>query len=110
MAITRKSDIVAIGASSTTILAAGASEEIAVNSLLLGNVDGTNDATVTLHLVKSGGSSVDMVADVPVAAGEAVQVFVGGKDSLFLEAGDALAATASAADDVNATVSYLVEA
>lgn len=109
MALTRKSAIVAIGATSTTIIAAESNEDIVVNSLILGNVDGTNDATIALHLIKSGDSSVDIVTTVTVAAGEALQLFVGGKDALFLESGDELAATASAADDINATVSYIVE-
>jgi hypothetical protein len=109
MALTRKSDIVAIAASSTTLIAAGSSENVVVSSLILGNVDGTNDGEVALHLIKSGESSVDIVNTVAVAAGEALQVFVGGKDSLFLEAGDELAATAGEAGDVNATVSYIVE-
>ncbi len=109
MSLTRKSAIVAVGATATTLLTAGTGKQCAITSLILGNVDGTNDATVTLHLTKSGGSAVDIIADLPVAAGEAVQLFVGGKDSLFLETGDTLSATASAAGDVNATLSYIQE-
>jgi len=109
MAIARKSAIVEVGATETTILLAGAGDDCAITSLILGNVDGVNDATVTLHLTKSGGSKTDIVKAVPVAAGEAVEFFIGGKGSMFLENSDKLSATASAAADINATVSYLLE-
>ena len=110
MALTRKSKIVEIGSADTTLLQPGAAESAVIASLLLGNVDATNDATVSLHITKSGGSKIAMVVDLPIAAGEAVQLFVGGKDSLFLESSDTLSAIASAAGDVNATISYIQEA
>lgn len=107
MAITRKSKIVSIGATETTLLLAGAAEEIAIVSLIIGNID--TDATVSLHLTKDGDSLVDIVTDLAVAAGEAVEFLIGGKSAIFLENDDELSATASVADDLAAVLSYLVE-
>jgi hypothetical protein len=98
-----------VGATETTILLAGAAEEAVITSLILGNIDGTNDVTVALHLTKSGGSKTDIVNTLTVGAGEAVEFFIGGKGSMFLENSDKLSATAGVASDLNATISYLLE-
>ncbi len=109
MALTRKSAIIEIGASDTPILTAGAAEEAAVVSLLIGNVDGTNDATVTVTLTKSGDAAKNIVVGLIVKAGKIQQVLIAGRDSLFLENSDVLSATANAASDLTATISYLLE-
>ena len=108
MAITRKSNIISIQDSETTLLEAESAEDCVVVSLILGNID-SEDATVTLHLTKSGEASVNIVTDLEVKEGEAVEFFIGGKGSLFLEPGDKLSATASGADDIAATLSWLSE-
>ena len=109
MAITRKSNILAVGSSDTPLLEAESGEDCVVVSLILGNVDGTDTATVILTLTKSGEAAVNMVSALSIAAGEAVEMFIGGKGSLFLEPGDVLSATASAAGDIVATLSWLSE-
>jgi hypothetical protein len=109
MAITRKSDIIAVGDSDTDLLEAESAEDCVIVSLILGNVDGAADATVILTLTKSGESPLNIVSTLSVAAGEAVEMFIGGKGSLFLEPGDILSATASAAGDITATLSWLSE-
>lgn len=109
MAITRKSDIIAVGNTDTDLLEAGSGEDCVVVSLIFGNVDGVADATVTVTLTKSGEAALNIVSVLPVGAGEAVELFIGGKGSLFLEPGDILSATANAAGDVTATLSWLSE-
>lgn len=109
MSMTPKSAIVAVAATTTTLLTAATGQTITLISLIFGNIDGTNDAAVTIYLTKSGGSAVTMISTLPVLVGEGVQVFVGGKDSLFLEAGDSISALASADGDITATMSYVVE-
>ena len=110
MAITRHSDILDIGTSDTVILEAESGEEIVVVSLIFGNIDGSDDASVTITLEKATESDPkNIVTDLPVLATEAVEIFVGGKGSLFLEPGDILSAAANAADDVTCTVSWLSE-
>ena len=105
----RKTDIVEIGDSSTNILTAGTNEKLAVNSLIIGNIDGTDDATLTIELTKSGESAKNIVKDLSITANNAVQFLVGGRDSIFLDEGDSISATASTASDVNVTISYLIE-
>ena len=109
MAIARKSAIIEVLASETTILLAGAAEECAITSLILGNVDGTVAVVVALHLTKDGDAKKDIVNALSIDAGEAVEFFIGGKGSLFLENDDKLSATAGAASDLTATISYLLE-
>lgn len=109
MAITRQSTILAVGSSDTELLAVESGEDCVVVSLIIGNVDGTNAATVILTLTKNGEAGVNIVSALEVAAGEAVEFFIGGKASLFLESGDVLSATASAAGDLTATLSWLSE-
>ena len=110
MAITRKSGIVPVLETETKLLEAETSQNIAVTSLILGNVHGTNTAKVSLYLRKDGvATSVAIINEMSVAAGEAVQFFIGGKDSLFLEPGDRLSAKAVAVSEINATLSYMVE-
>ena len=109
MSLTRKSKIVVVGSGETTLLEAGANENIIVVSLILGNVNGT-DATVDVLIKKSGETVATPIAKVlPVKAGEALQFFVGGKDGLFLEAGDVFGAKGSVAGRINSLVSYIVE-
>ena len=109
MAITRKSDIIAVADSDTSLLAAESAEDCVIVSLIFGNVDGVADATVLVTLTKSGEAALNIVNALPVAAGEAVEMFIGGKGSLFLEPGDELSATASVAGDITATLSWLSE-
>ena len=110
MSLMRKSKIVVVGTGETTLLTAGAGENIIVVSLIFGNVDGTNDATVDVLIKKSGETVTTPVAKVLlVKAGEALQFFVGGKDGLFLEAGDVFGAKGSVAGRINSLVSYIVE-
>lgn len=109
MSLARKSTIVAVGATSTVLLTVAALTNAAVTSIILGNVDGVNTATVSLYLNKASAGAIAIALNIPIGPGEALQLFVGGKDSLFLEAGDELTAVASAAGDINATLSYVLE-
>ena len=109
MSLSRKSIIINVAASETTILENDSETQRVVVSLIFGNVDGENDGTVTLHLTKSGGSKMNMVASLLIEPQSAVEFFPGGKGSLFLEVGDKLSATAGEAGDVVATASYMEE-
>ena len=110
MSVTRKSKVVVVGDTATTVLNASTGENLSIVSLLVGNVDGANSATIDITITKSGNSAIDIVKGVPIAAGEIVEIVSGGNSAIFLESGDILAITASAADDIVATVSYIREA
>lgn len=107
--VTRKSVVVEVAATSTTILTATANTTITLHSLLLGNVDGSNDATLTLTITKNGGSAINFVTAINVEAGTMIQVLIGGKDAIILEEGDTLSATASAVSDIVILGSYHLE-
>ena len=110
MADTFKSKTVAIGATSTELLAAVTSGTTIVESVVIGNVDGSNSATFDLSLNHAGGGDVTVMTGITVDAGQAVNVFGGNIGKLYLADGgtpDTLDATASAASDLVATISYI---
>lgn len=105
-----KSKIVAIGDTSTELLAAVEGGTTVIQMMQIGNVDGTSEATFTLSVNKNGAGDITTITTVPVAAGKAVVVFSESAGKLYLNddgTNDTLDATASAADDLVATISYI---
>lgn len=88
----------------TDTVSAGASHTLI--GLSLANTT-ANAITVSARLVKNGGSSAFLVKDATVLPGGALAV-VGGDQKVVLEAGDSIAAYASAGTSADAIVSYLV--
>lgn len=77
---------------------------IKVNSLIVGNVDGTNAATMNVDLFR-GGTAYRIAFTVNVPADTTIVVLA--KDSaIYLEEGDSLRLTASANGDLEAICSY----
>ena len=77
-----------------------------VLSLRATNVDGTNDATVDVQVVDTGGSPTAYIAKtMSVPADTSLEL--AGTSKLVLETGDKIQALASAASDVEIFVSYL---
>lgn len=77
-----------------------------VIGLSLANV-GTATVTASVKLNKNGAASVFLIKDALVPLGGAL-IVVGGDQKLVLEAGDTLTAYASAANSIDAALSYLV--
>lgn len=77
-----------------------------VIGLSLANV-GTAAVTTSVKLNKNGAASVFLIKDALVPLGGAL-IVVGGDQKLVLEAGDTLTAYASAANSIDAALSYLV--
>jgi hypothetical protein len=88
----------------TDTVASGASHTII--GLAFANV-GTANVLVSAKLNKSGGASAFLVKDAIVPLGGALAL-VGGDQKVVLEAGDTVTAYSSAADSIDATLSYLV--
>ena len=110
MADTLKSKTVAIAATSTELLAAVTSGTTVITSLIIGNVDGTNDATFDLSINKNGGGDTTVMSGITVAAGKSVVVFGEATGKLYLVddgTADTVDATASAASDLVAIISYI---
>ena len=102
-----KSNHVALTASNQDIVAAiAASTTAIVLSIRATNVDGTNDATVDVQVVDTGGSPTAYIAkEMSVPADTSLEL--AGTSKLVLETGDKIQALASAASDVEIFVSYL---
>lgn len=105
--ITGKVAGVAIGATATDLVANAASSGklVRIVSVYIANVDGVNDATVNVDVQKNGTTAYRITNTVNVPADTTLVVI--GKDApVYLEENDKLRATASAASDLEAVVSY----
>ena len=107
MAETFKSNHVALTTSNADIVPAiAASTTAIVLSIRATNVDGTNDATVDVQVVDTGGAPTAYIAKtMSVPADTSLEL--AGQSKLVLETGDKIQALASAASDIEIFVSYL---
>lgn len=104
--ITGKTDMAAVGTSSTSIVAnAAASNKVyKLNSIIVTNIDGTSAADISVKIVRSV-LNYFLASTISVPADSTLVVL--GKDSgIYLEEGDDLQASASAAGDLQIIVSY----
>jgi hypothetical protein len=73
-----------------------------VNSLYVSNVDGVSNATVNIDLFRSS-TAYHIAKTVTVPADATIDVMT---KAIYLEEGDSLRLTASAANDIEAVCSY----
>tara|TARA_R110002094_G_scaffold166439_1_gene149843 strand:- start:253 stop:618 length:366 start_codon:yes stop_codon:yes gene_type:complete len=96
----------ALGTTVTTDLLTCASNKLLkVNTIIIANIDGTNAATVTMGIIKSGGSVVLFASTIAVPA-DATLVLIDKNSSFYLQEGDILEGGAGAASDLTYTISY----
>ena len=102
--ITGKSAVQAVGTSATAIVTNSASSNkvFKVNALYVSNVDGTDNATVNIDLYRSS-TAYHIAKTLNVPADATIDVI---SKPVYLEEGDALRLTASAASDIEAVCSY----
>jgi hypothetical protein len=102
--ITGKTAVQAIGTSATAIVSnsAASGKVYKVNTLLIANVDGSAAASVTVDLYRSS-TAYHLVKTVQVFADSTLDVL---NKSIYLEEGDSLRLTASAASDLEGICSY----
>jgi hypothetical protein len=102
--ITGKTDVLAATTTATAITTAATSKLLKINSVIIANIDGTNDADITLDLFRSS-TAYKIVSTVTVPADATLMAIT--KDSaIYLEEGDALRATASVDGDLQVICSY----
>ena len=89
----------------TDILTCAAEKVIKINSIIVANIDGTNAATVTMGIIKSGGSVVLFASTISVPA-DATLVLIDKNSSFYLQEGDLIEGGAGAASDLTYTISY----
>ena len=89
----------------TDLLTCASNKLLKVNNIIVANIDGTNSATVTMGIIKSGGSVVLFASTIAVPA-DATLVLIDKNSSIYLEEGDILEGGASANSDLTYTISY----
>jgi len=102
--ITGKTAVQAVGTSATAIVTnSGSSGKVfKVNALYVSNIDGTNNADLTLDLFRS--SVAYRLANTVVVPADATLDVI--SKAIYLEEGDSLRLTANATGDLEAVCSY----
>jgi hypothetical protein len=96
----------ALGTTVTTDLLTCPSDKLLkINAIIIANIDGTNAATVTMGIIKSGGSVVLFASTISVPA-DATLVLIDKNSSFYLQEGDLIEGGAGAASDLTYTISY----
>lgn len=109
--ITGKTDIYNLNTTDATIILsneASSGKVMKVNTIIIANDDGTNNAdiTVKLHSVAAGaGTSIQIANTIQVGADSSL-VLIDKASSFYLMEDRSISAGASAADDLNVLISY----
>jgi hypothetical protein len=101
-----KTAVQQVGTSATAIVtnSAASGKVFKINSLVVSNVDGTNAADITVDLFRSS-TAYEIARTISVPA-DASLVVISKETSIYLEEGDSIRLTASAAGDLEAVCSY----
>ena len=109
--ITGKTAVANLSTTNATVVvsnAASSGKVFKVNTLIVSNVDGTNNANITISYYSQddiGGTATEITSTVSVPADSTLVVI--GKDTyIYLEEDRSLGATASAASDLKVVCSY----
>ena len=102
--ITGKTAVQQVGTSATAIVTNSASsgDLYKVNALYISNVDGTDNADINVDIYRSS-TAYHIAKTITVPADSTIDVL---SKSVYLEEGDSLRLTASAASDLEAVCSY----
>lgn len=102
--ITGKTAVQAVGTSATAIVSnsAASGKVFKINALYVSNVDGTNNAEITVDLFRSS-TAYKIANTVNVPADASLDVL---SKAIYLEEGDSLRLTANASGDLEAVCSY----
>lgn len=102
--ITGKTAVQAVGTSATAIVSnsAASGKVLKVNALYVANVDGTANASVNVDVFRSS-TAYHIAKTVTVPADASLDILTA---PIYLEEGDSLRLTASAASDLEAVCSY----
>jgi hypothetical protein len=97
----------AVGTSAAAIVTNSSSSGkiFKINSLVISNIDGTNNADITATVYKNQSTEFHLAKTITVPA-DATLVLVSKDTSIYLEENDSIRLTASAASDLEAVCSY----
>jgi hypothetical protein len=101
-----KTAVQAVGTSATAIVenSAASGKVFKINSLIISNVDGTNPADITVDVFRS--STAYRLASTITVPADATLVVISKDTAIYLEEGDSIRLTASAANDLEGVCSY----
>lgn len=101
-----KTAVANVGTTAAAIVtnSAGSNKAFKINTLIISNIDGTNPADITVDLFRS--SVAYAIASTVTVPADASLVVVSKENGFYLEEGDSLRLTASAAGDLQAICSY----
>jgi hypothetical protein len=99
-----KTAVQSVGTSATAIVtnSAASGKALKVNALYVSNIDGTNNADITVDLFRSS-TAYHIAKTIVVPADATLDVI---SKPIYLEEGDTLRLTANAASDLQAVCSY----
>lgn len=111
--ITGKTSTYSLSDTSANVIlsnAASSGQVYKVNTIIIANDDGTNNADITVkyHDAAAGGGTGIEIANTVQVVADSTLVLLDRASSIYLEENRSLTATASAANDLNVIVSYEV--
>lgn len=97
----------ALGTTTTTdILTCAADKVLKINSIIVANVDGTNNADVTVYFYDSSAVTRYALAYTVTVPADSTLVVMGKDSPIYLEESDQIEAGASAVGDLEIVISY----
>jgi hypothetical protein len=97
-------DVQLVTTSATAITTCAANKVYKINSLIVSNVDGTNDADITVDLFRS--SVAYHIAKTVTVPADSTLIVITKDNGIYLQESDAIRLTASANGDLQALCSY----
>ena len=97
----------ALGTSANTdILTCPSDKVLKINSIIVSNVDGTNNADVTVSFYDNSASARYKLANTITVPADATLIVIGKDSPIYLEESDQIEASANAASDLEIVISY----
>lgn len=90
----------------TDILTCGANKVLKINSIIVANVDGTNNADATVYFYDSSAAARYALAYTVTVPADATLIVLGKDSPIYLEESDQIEAGASASGDLQIIISY----
>lgn len=90
----------------TDILTCASNKLIKINSIIVSNVDGTNDANATVYFYDSSATARYALAYTITVPADSTLVVMSKDSPIYLEESDQIEAGASAASDLEIVISY----
>ena len=95
-----------VAASAVSLLTCGSNKLQKINSLIIANIDGTNDADISVWVAESNGAARFYLAKTVTVPADSSLVITSKDTSFYLEENRRIIALASAAGDISLMASY----